>query len=244
VPSVISRATDRHTATRRASSRWQSVRQQRLAVAAVGSLIAAAFMGSVVVAPLYAIYQRKFGFSEITLTLIYAVYVVGNVIALLLFGQLSDQLGRKRVSLPTVLLAVISAAVFLAASGTGWLYAGRLLTGLTVGVLSGTGTAWLVELYGANRRDHATLAAAVSNLVGISIGPVLGGLLAQYAAYPLKLPFAAYIAILAAVAIAVWRTPEPRQRPLRALRDVQLHARIWVPREIRPGSRCPRSPAS
>ena len=68
------------------------------AVLAVASIITVAFMGSVIVTPLYTLYQRKFGFSEITLTLVYAVYVVGNVLALLLFGQISDQAGRKRAA--------------------------------------------------------------------------------------------------------------------------------------------------
>lgn len=233
MPTQTSRTAGRRVDARQAPARGLRPEHRPAAVVAVGALIAAAFMGSVVVAPLYALYQQKFGFSEITLTLIYAVYVVGNVVALLVFGQVSDQLGRKRVSLPTVLLAAVAAGVFLAADGTGWLYAGRLLTGLTVGVLSGTGTAWLVELYGANRRDHATLAAAVSNLVGISIGPILGGVLAEYAPYPLKLPFAAYIVILAAVGVAVWRTPEPRVAGGAALRDLRLYARIGIPRDIR-----------
>src|SRR3954462_4802365 len=92
----------------------------------VASIITTAFMGSVIITPLYSLYQRKFGFSEITLTLVYAVYVVGNVVALLLFGQISDAGGRKRVSFPGLGLAAGSALLFLFAQGTIWLYAGRL----------------------------------------------------------------------------------------------------------------------
>ena len=43
------------------------------------------------------------------MTLVYAVHVVGNVAALLLFGQLSDQIGRKRAALPALALAAASA---------------------------------------------------------------------------------------------------------------------------------------
>src|SRR3954454_9680494 len=84
----------------------------------VASIITTAFLGSVIVTPLYSLFQRKFGFSEITLTLVYAVYVVGNVAALLLFGQISDQAGRKTVALPALGLAAISALLFLFAQGT------------------------------------------------------------------------------------------------------------------------------
>src|SRR3954451_2810093 len=139
----------------------------------VASIITTAFLGSVIVTPLYSLYQRKFGFSEITLTLVYAIYVVGNVAALLFFGQISDNLGRKRVALPALGLAGVSALVFVFAQGTAWLYAGRLLIGLVVGILSGTGTAWLAEQFGPGRRSDATVTAAVANLTGIAIGPVL-----------------------------------------------------------------------
>jgi len=156
-------------------------------VLAVASLITVGFMGSVVVTPLYALYQRKFGFSKITLTLVYAVYVVGNIVALLVFGQVSDQLGRKRVGLPALGLAAVSALLFLFAQGTAWLYVARLLIGLATGILSGTATAWLAEQYGEQERSSAAFTASAANLLGIALGPLVGGLLAEYAPWPLEL---------------------------------------------------------
>jgi MFS family permease len=201
------------------------------ALVAVGSLITVAFMGSVIVTPLYALYQREFGFSVITLTLIYAVYVVGNVMALLVFGQISDQIGRKRVALPALALAAASAALFLFADSIVWLFIGRLLIGLAVGVASGTGTAWLGDLHGEHGRSRATLAAATANLAGIAIGPPIAGVLAQYAPAPLRLPFVAYIVAVTVVAVAVARAPEPHRERAVTLRSVRVHARIGVPRE-------------
>ena len=203
----------------------------RTAVLAIASVIAVAFMGSVIVTPLYSLYEQKFGFSEITLTLVYATYVVGNVVALLLFGQISDQIGRKRVALPALVLAALGALLFMFAASTPWLFLGRLLTGLAVGVASGTGTAWLAEKYGPSGRSTATLAAATANLTGIALGPLLGGLLAQYAPSPLVLPFVAYIVLLMIVALAVARVPETRRQPARKLADVRVHPRIGVPRD-------------
>jgi MFS family permease len=188
-------------------------------------------MGSVIVTPLYSLYQRKFGFSEITLTLIYAVYVVGNVVALLLFGQISDNAGRKRVTLPALGLACVSALLFLVAQGTIWLYAGRLSIGLAVGILSGTGTAWLAEHFGATGRSTATVTAATANLIGIAIGPLLAGLLAQYAPAPLELPFLAYLLLVFIVALAVLRAPETRQQRIHKLSQLRVRPRIGVPRD-------------
>ena len=53
-----------------------------MAVAMIGVL----FAGSTLVTPLYVIYEKEWGFSRITLTLIYAAYVIGNLAALLVWG--------------------------------------------------------------------------------------------------------------------------------------------------------------
>lgn len=208
-------------------------------VLAVASIITTAFTGSVILTPLYPLYQRKFGFSEITLTLVYAVYVVGNVVALLLFGQISDQAGRKRVTLPALGLAAASALLFLFAQGTGWLYAGRLLIGLAVGILSGTGTAWLAEHYGPAARSTATVTAATANLVGVALGPLLAGLLAQYAPAPLELPFLVYLLILIVVAAAILRAPETRQRRIDRLGQLHVRPRVGIPRDRLPAFTAP-----
>ena len=69
-----------------------------IAIMAVAAMIGVMFAGSTLLTPLYIIYKQKFGFSDITLTLIYAAYVVGNLGALLVFGRLSDQIGRRYVA--------------------------------------------------------------------------------------------------------------------------------------------------
>ena len=192
----------------------------------IAAVITAGFTASVIVTPLYPLYQQKFGFSEIVLTLIYAAYVVGNVISLLFLGRLSDQAGRKRVSLPGLGLAAVGAMVFLFAAGTVSLFVGRLVVGLAVGILAGTGTAWLADR--ADRR-RATAVATIANLAGVAFGPLLGGLLAEYGPRPLELPFIVYLVLLAGVAIAVARTQEFREPPVKRFRDLSFRPRIGVP---------------
>lgn len=199
-------------------------------MAAIASIITVGFMGSVLVTPLYTLYQRKIGFSELTLTLIYAVYVVGNIVALLVFGQISDQIGRKRAALPSLALAGLGALLFMFATSVTPLFLGRLLIGLAVGVASGTGTAWLADEFGTDNRATATLSAATANLIGIALGPLLGGLLAQYAPWPLTLPFIVYMVILVVVAVAIARVTETPRGQRKNVRDVRVHPRVGVPR--------------
>ena len=74
------------------------------------------FMASTLVSPLYVLYQQAFGFSDSTLTLVYAVYVLGNFVGnsapVIGIGWLSVTLGS--VAAISIFAAII-AAVALAA---------------------------------------------------------------------------------------------------------------------------------
>jgi MFS family permease len=204
---------------------------RRLALTIVAIELAAMFVGAILPTPLYPLYQQAFGFSAVTLTLIYAVYVLGNVVALLFFGRLSDQIGRRSVSLPTVAFGLGGAAVFAAAAGAPWLFVARALSGFCTGLASGTATAWIAELYRGDRRGAAARISAAANLFGCAAGPLLGGLVAQFAFWPLRLPFYIYLGGLLAVGGAILFAPETVAKPV-ALRNVSLKPRLGVPRDI------------
>jgi MFS family permease len=95
------------------------------------------FIATTLPTPLYVIYEHTFGFSPVTLTLIYAVYVVGNLAALLLLGRTSDIIGRRKVSLAAIAIAALSTFLFLLAHGTALLFWARIFNGVAVGL-----TAW------------------------------------------------------------------------------------------------------
>ena len=69
-------------------------RQNYIATTAIAAMLAVMFVGAILPTPLYPLFREAFGFSPVTLTLIYAVYVLGNLVALLLFGRLADQIGQ------------------------------------------------------------------------------------------------------------------------------------------------------
>ena len=203
------------------------------ATAAVGAMIAALFAGSTLLTPLYIIYQHEFGFSRITLTLIYAVYVVGNLASLMWFGRLSDTFGRRATALPAIGVTIVGSIVFLFATGTAALYVGRILTGLGISVGAGTATAWLAELIAARDKSRATIAATSANFIGIALGAAIAGVLAQYAPWPLHLSFVLYIAVLVALALLIARTRETVAEPRFDLGRLRLRPQLGVPRDIR-----------
>ncbi|RWF46129.1 MAG: MFS transporter, partial [Mesorhizobium sp.] len=204
----------------------------RTAKAAVAAMIAALFAGSTALTPLYIIYKQAFGFSQVTLTLVYAVYVVGNLGALLFFGRVSDVIGRRPAALAAMGIAVVSALFFLFAENLAWLDIARILSGLGIGVGAGAGTAWLAELIEGKDKSRAAIITTSTNFIGLGVGALMAGLLAQYAPWPLRLTFAVYLVLLALVTVLIWRTRETVSSPGR-LSDVSLRPRLSVPDNIR-----------
>ena len=197
----------------------------------VAAVLALLFAGSTLITPLYPLYQEKFGFSALTLTLVYATYVVGNLVALLVFGRLSDQIGRRPVALAAIALGAVSTLLFVFATGLAWLYAARALSGLAVGCGSGTATAWITDLLGPEQRPRASVTASAANFLGITLGPLIAGPLIEYAPHPFVLPYAVYLVALGAVVMVAVRTADTTAP--RRLREISLRPRIGVPRELR-----------
>jgi MFS family permease len=180
----------------------------RPATLAVGSMIGVMFMGSTIVTPLYSLYAKQFGFSGIVLTLIYAAYVIGNLGSLFFFGGVSDHAGRRRIVLRALLLAACSTLIYFFATSTAWLFAARVLSGFSIGLGAGAGAAWITELDEAADKTRASLVTIVGNFSGVALGPLISGLLAQYAPRPLQLSFLIYMSVVAITAVFIARSPE------------------------------------
>ncbi len=184
-------------------------------------------------APLYVLYQAKDGFGPFTVTLVFAAYALGVIASLFVAGHVSDWVGRRRVLMPAVLVNVLAGVVFLAWSSVPALLAARFLSGISIGMLTATATAHLTELHLAARpgaaRTRADVVATAANLGGIGLGPLVTGLLAEYAGDPLHVPYLVFQALMLLGALAVTLTPETvtatrvRYRPQRV--SVPPHAR-------------------
>src|SRR3982074_3474158 len=85
--------------------------------------------------PLYVVYQRMWGFSSATVTLIFAIFVFGLLCTLLVFGALSDYVGRRPVLLAGVVLEAVGVLLFLFAGNAGMLMAARLVQGVATGLV-------------------------------------------------------------------------------------------------------------
>jgi MFS family permease len=153
--------------------------------------------------PLLVMYKDA-GYSTFTVDALLGAYVIGLVPGLLLSGRLSNRYGRRPVMLAgTVLSLAASTLIALGPLGVAWIAAGRFATGVAVAVAMAVGSTWIKELSDAvpgSAPDLGTRRAALCLTLGLGIGPGAAGVLAQWAPWPMVLPFAVHIG-LAAVAL-------------------------------------------
>ncbi len=178
--------------------------------------------------PLYAVYRERFGFSGTELTLIFATYTMVLIPSLLVFGQLSDRVGRRRVLAGGLAGAIVGLVLLALADSTAWLFVARAVQGVALGAVVGTAAAALVETEPGGDHRRAALAAVLGQSGGSAAGPLIAGSLAEWAPAPRQLSYGLAIAATAVIAIGVWRIPEP-SRPTSEWRL----QRPSVPRAIR-----------
>ncbi|MDN6320439.1 MAG: MFS transporter [Marinobacter sp.] len=187
-------------------------------------------IGTTMPTPLYPIYQEAFGFSQLMITIIFAAYAFGVIAALVTTGRWSDQLGRRPLLLGGLACSIISDLVFWQADGLTMILAGRVLSGLSAGIFTGTATVAVLELAPPHWRERATFFATAANMGGLGLGPMLAGVLSQYLPAPLVLTYLVHIALAILAVICVWRAPETVKKPRHPKLSFQ---RLNVPPEVR-----------
>ena len=190
-------------------------------------VFATAMAFSTIPTPLYAFYRQRDGFSTFMITVVFAAYSIGVIGSLFLAGHVSDWFGRRRLLLSALAFESVAAVLFLVWTSLPGLILARVVTGVGVGLITATATAHMGELHALARpgqgRTRAERAAVAANMGGLALGPLIGGLLAEYVDHPLVVPYLLFLGLLLAAGIAVVVVPEtvdltrdrPRYRPQR-----------------------------
>jgi MFS family permease len=210
----------RRTITRRAGAFW-------LVAAMTVTLLAASSAPS----PLYPVYQVEFGFSALTLTAIFAVYVLALLLSLLTVGRLSDFVGRRPVLAGALLVEAGAMAVFLGADSVSWLVVARVVQGFATGAAVGVLGAYLLDLQPGDGSRLGSLINSAAPTSGLGLGAVVTGVLVQYAPHPTRLIFAILAGLFVVAVLAVLALPETVQSTPGALRA--LRPQVAVPPRAR-----------
>ncbi|MGC5165549.1 MFS transporter [Luteimicrobium sp. DT211] len=178
--------------------------------------------------PLYATYQAEWGFTPITTTLVFGVYAVAVLAALLVAGRLSDHVGRRPVLLGAVGLQIGAMLAFTTATGVDGLMLARVVQGIATGAAAGTVGAALLDL----SARHGALANAVATPIGTALGALGAGILVQYLPQPTHLVYDVLVGVFALQGLGILLMAET----LAAARPgalASLRPRLGAPRAAR-----------
>jgi predicted MFS family arabinose efflux permease len=179
---------------------------------------------SAAASPLYSVYQAQWRFSATTLTAVFAVYVLVLLLTLLVFGSLSDYLGRRRVIAVALAASAGACGLLLAAHGVGLLFAARALQGAAVGVATSAAGAALTDLQ-PDRSGRGPVVTSAAVLLGLAVGGLGTSVLVQYAPAPTYLVWWLLLGASAAAAVAVLAIPETAPRRPGALASLATGGR-------------------
>jgi hypothetical protein len=154
--------------------------------------------------PLYHLYQEGLHFSAGMLTLIFGVYAISLLAALLTVGSLSDHLGRKPVIFAALILDMLAMVLFINEGSVAWLIAARTLQGFATGMATAVLGAALLD----TDRQQGPLVNSVAPLLGMACGAMGSSLLVEFAPLPTQLIYWTLFALMLLQAIYVWRLPE------------------------------------
>ena len=178
----------------------------------------------------YPVYAEEWQLTTATTTAIFAVYPIVLVVALALFGNLSDYIGRRSAMLIGLGLSFGGVVLFAAAPSVEWLFAGRALMGLGVALSLSPATAAMVDFSAPGQEKRASAITTAATAVGLMLALLVGGGLIEYAPLPTHLNFI----VLSVVIAVVWAFAYflPRHTPDEA-RGRWRPRGITVPRGIR-----------
>ena len=137
------------------------------------------FLGSAMNLALPAI-GKEFNASAIELGWIMSSYILATAIFLLPFGRLGDIVGRKKIFSFGILLFTVSTFLIIFSWSITALIFFRILQGLSSAMIFGTSMAIVTAVFKPGERGRAMGINVTSTYLGLSVGPIIGGLLTQH----------------------------------------------------------------
>jgi MFS family permease len=191
------------------------------------SIVVTFLAGSAAPTPLYTVYQSEWGFTPITTTVVFGVYALAVLASLLVFGSLSDHVGRRPVLLVAIVVQAAAMLLFAGADGVPALLLARIVQGLSTGAAIGAVGAGLLDL----DRVKGTVANGVAPLIGTASGGLVSGLVVQYLPAPTHLIYLVLLGLFLVQVAGVALMAETAGTKAGAL--ASLRPRIGVPAAAR-----------
>jgi predicted MFS family arabinose efflux permease len=178
----------------------------------------------------YGLYAREWQLSHTVTAGIFAIYPLAVVIMLVGFGGISDQIGRRATMLAGLFASLVGALLFAVAPDVAWVFAGRALMGIGVGLAASPSTAAILEFSSPERANSAASVTVAAQAIGFVAALLLGGVLTEYGPWPTRLCFWVLAVFLGILVIGAWFLP--RHSPGSAAGDWRSRMPS-VPKQVR-----------
>lgn len=153
------------------------------------------------------LYQSEWGLSTTMITWVFAAYPLVLVPVLILFGDVSDHIGRRSSMALGLLAELVGVLQFVLANDVGWLIVGRAFMGLGVGLSLSPANVAMVEFSAPGNEGRASAVATGVSSVGIALAMLIGGVLTEYAPFPLRLQFIVLAVAIVVGLVLIWGLP-------------------------------------
>lgn len=187
-------------------------------------------LGTTLPTAIYPIYQAHEHITSLTITLIFATYALGVISALLIMGSWSDQLGRKPMLFLGLLFSIISALCFAFGDALSFWFIARLFSGFSAGLYASTATVMILELAPKHWSKVATLIASGANILGLGLGPIVGGIIIETLPSPEMMPYLIHLILTLFAGLVLYFIPESRKKASQIKLKVQ---KLSLPHEVK-----------
>jgi EmrB/QacA subfamily drug resistance transporter len=161
------------------------------------------FMGSAVNIALPAL-GKELSLDAVMLGWIATSYLLSSATFLVPFGRIADIYGRKKIFTWGIVVFTLSSLFSGMASSATMLISFRVLQGIGGAMLAGTAVALLTTVFPANERGKVLGINVAATYIGLSLGPVLGGILTQHLGWR-SIFFVSALLGLVVIGVVLWK---------------------------------------
>lgn len=209
----------------------QRVRPPAAALALLSLELFGFFFAASAPSPLFVVFQHQWGLQPSELTIVFALYAVTLLVALLVAGGISDHVGRKPAIVAALAVQVLAMVMFLVAGDFLMLVAARAVQGFATGIATGALSAAIIEGASEGRKHLGGLISGSAPLAGLAAGALSSGFVSQLTPEPVLITFGSLAVFFAAAVVLTVFIPETASRRPGILRS--LVPRVSIPRRAR-----------
>jgi len=155
----------------------------------------------------YGLYAEEWHLTHTVTAAIFAIYPIAVVVMLVGFGGISDQIGRRATMLAGLSASLAGALLFAVAPDVWWVFAGRAMMGIGVGLAASPSTAAILEFSCPERAKRAASVTMGAQAIGFAAALLLGGALTEYGPWPTRLCFLILAVLLLVLLAGTWLLP-------------------------------------